>query len=70
MFGNSCTTMVDSCQCMAKSLQYCRVKKRKEKVGGKKKEMDEDQGWVTARGDAPFNREQMHHLTENSPAPR
>ena len=26
MFGNSCTPMVDSCQCMAKPIQYCKVK--------------------------------------------
>ena len=24
--GNSCTPVVDSCQCMAKLIQYCRVK--------------------------------------------
>ena len=23
--GNTCTPVVDSCQCMAKSLQYCKV---------------------------------------------
>ena len=23
--GNTCTLMADSCQCMAKSLQYCKV---------------------------------------------
>ena len=26
MFGNVCTPMVDSCQCMAKPIQYCKVK--------------------------------------------
>ena len=26
MFGNSCIPMVDSCQCMAKPIQYCKVK--------------------------------------------
>ena len=25
--GNTCTPMVDSCQCMAKPIQYCKVKK-------------------------------------------
>ena len=25
--GNTCTPMVDSCQYMAKSIQYCKVKK-------------------------------------------
>ena len=27
--GNSCTPVVDSCQCMAKPIQYCEVKKIK-----------------------------------------
>ena len=26
MFGNTCTLVVDSCQCMAKPIQYCKVK--------------------------------------------
>ena len=26
MFGNACTPAVDSCQCMAKPIQYCKVK--------------------------------------------
>ena len=26
MFGNACTPVVDSCQCMAKAIQYCKVK--------------------------------------------
>ena len=26
--GNTCMLMVDSCQCMAKPLQYCKVKKK------------------------------------------
>ena len=26
MFGNTCTPVVDSCQCMAKPIQYCKVK--------------------------------------------
>ena len=26
--GNTCTPMVDSCQCMAKPIQYCKVKKK------------------------------------------
>ena len=25
--GNSCTPVVDSCQCMAKPIQYCKVKR-------------------------------------------
>ena len=25
--GNSCTPVVDSCQCIAKPIQYCKVKK-------------------------------------------
>ena len=31
MFGNACTPIVDSCQCMAKPIQYCKVKKKKKK---------------------------------------
>ena len=27
--GNSCTPVVDSCQYMAKPIQYCKVKKKK-----------------------------------------
>ena len=26
MFGNACTPVVDSCQCMAKPIQHCKVK--------------------------------------------
>ena len=26
--GNSCTLVEDSCQCMAKPIQYCKVKKK------------------------------------------
>ena len=26
MFGNACTPMMDSCQCVAKPIQYCQVK--------------------------------------------
>ena len=26
MFGIACTPMVDSCQCMAKPIQYCKIK--------------------------------------------
>ena len=26
MFGNSCTPVADSCQCMAKPIQYCKAK--------------------------------------------
>ena len=29
--GNTCTPMADSCQCMAKPIQYCKVKKKKKK---------------------------------------
>ena len=29
--GNSCTPMADSCQCLAKPIQYCKVKKKKKK---------------------------------------
>ena len=27
--GNTCTPMADSCECMAKPIQYCKVKKKK-----------------------------------------
>ena len=27
--GNTCTPMVDSCQCMTKPMQHCKVKKNK-----------------------------------------
>ena len=27
--GNSCTPVVDSCQCMAKPIQYCKLKKKR-----------------------------------------
>ena len=26
LFGNACTPVVDSCQCMSKPIQYCKVK--------------------------------------------
>ena len=26
--GNTCTPMADSCQCMAKPIQYCKVKEK------------------------------------------
>ena len=31
MFGNACTPVVDSCQSMAKPIQYCKVKKEKKR---------------------------------------
>ena len=39
MFGNSCTPVVDSCQCMEKPIQYCiKIKiKKKKPTGGKKR---------------------------------
>ena len=41
--GNSCTPVADSCQCMAKPIQYCKVKFKKKindggDMGEKKKE--------------------------------
>ena len=30
--GNSCTAVADSCQCMAKPLQYCKVKLKKKSI--------------------------------------
>ena len=35
--GNTCTPMEDSSQCMAKSIQYCKVKEKKKKEKRKKK---------------------------------
>ena len=29
--GNTCTPMVDPCQCMSKPIKYCKVKKKKKK---------------------------------------
>ena len=37
MFGIACTPVVDSCQCMAKPIQYCKVKSSKNKKLKKKK---------------------------------
>ena len=34
--GNTYTPMVDSCQCMAKPIQYCKVKNNNNKVKGEK----------------------------------
>ena len=31
IFGNACTPVEDSCQCMAKPIQYCKVKQSKNK---------------------------------------
>ena len=31
--GNTYTPVVDSCQCMAKPIQYCKVKKKKKTLG-------------------------------------
>ena len=30
--GNACTPTADSCECMAKPIQYCKVKKKKKKI--------------------------------------
>ena len=30
--GNSCTAVVDSCQCMAKPIQYFKVKNKEQKL--------------------------------------
>ena len=36
--GSSCTSVADSCQCMAKPIQYCKVKKKeKKKIKNKNK---------------------------------
>ena len=31
--GNACTPMADSCECMVKPIQYCKVKKKKKSEG-------------------------------------
>ena len=49
--GNTCKSMADSCQCVAKKVQYCKVislqlikinekKEKKKKKDGKKKEVE------------------------------
>ena len=42
MVGNSCTPVVDSCQCMAKPIQYYKVKNKqiKNKIKIKKRGVD------------------------------
>ena len=35
--GNTCTPMADSCQCMTKPIQYCKVKNNNNKIKLKKK---------------------------------
>ena len=32
--GNMCTPVADSCRCMAKPIQYCKVKKKKKDLHG------------------------------------
>ena len=38
--GNSCTPMADSCQCMAKPFQHCKVKKKKKKERKRKEKKE------------------------------
>ena len=38
MFGSSCTPVADSCQCMPKPIQYCKVKYSKIKIKKNKPE--------------------------------
>ena len=42
--GNTCTTVADSCWCMAKPIQYCKVKKLKLKIKIKKKQKRKSRG--------------------------
>ena len=50
--GNTCTRMADSCQCMAKPLQYCKVislqlnKLIFKRKGKKMKEMYQNAKWL------------------------
>ena len=37
--GNTCTSMADSCQCMAKPIQYCKVKKKKIELNNNNKKL-------------------------------
>ena len=37
--GNTCTSMADSCQCMAKPIQYCKVKKKKIELNNNHKKL-------------------------------
>ena len=43
--GNTCTPVADSCLCMAKPIQYCKVKKNnKKKIKKRKKERSAQEG--------------------------
>ena len=51
MFGNACKPVVDSCQCMAKSIQYCKVKiKIKKKRGAHSYHLEKMQGSGHCKG--------------------
>ena len=46
--GNSCTPVVDSCRCMAKPIQYCKVKRNKmssKQKGNAELSREGRQGW-------------------------
>ena len=38
--GNTCTPVADSCQCMAKPIQYCKVKFKRKIFNEKKKSIE------------------------------
>ena len=42
--GNTCTPMEDSSQCMAKSIQYCKVKEKKKKEKKKSSSQEHRRG--------------------------
>ena len=46
--GNTCTPVADSCRCMTKPVQYCKVKKKEKRKKSKAKNMtleDEPPSW-------------------------
>ena len=45
MFGNACTPVVDSCQCVAKPIQYCKLKYRKKIIKKKKERKSLGEDW-------------------------
>ena len=52
--GNSCTPVADSCQRMAKPIQYCKVKKKKKKIKKKMKAKFNSIGTVKRMGILPM----------------
>ena len=64
--GNSCTPVVDSCQCMAKQIQYCKVKKKKKpELEGRfhEKGMWADEGFCARQGQCIGLGQQSQRIT-------